>query len=209
MQKIREKIALRGIESLSDSELLSILLEDKALAEELLAECGTLTALASAPASRLRMMAGLGAKLAERTKVAIEIGRRCSTGRNAFEESISSSDDIINLMRPSLKNLKHEECWAIYLTNSNRIIERSRISQGGVQATVVDHRLIVKRALELLSTRIIIVHNHPSGSATPSGADLSLTQRIKEATSLFDIQLLDHIIISDSESFSFKSNGKL
>lgn len=209
MQDIREKIALRGIDSLSDSELLSILLEDKALAENLLAECGTLASLANTPSSRLRMVSGLGAKLAERTKAAIEIGRRCSAGQNSFEENISSSEDIINLMRPLLKDLKHEECWAIYLTNSNRIIERSRISQGGVQATVVDHRLIVKRALELLSTRIIIVHNHPSGSATPSNADISLTQHIKEATTLFDIQLLDHIIISDSESYSFKSSGRL
>ena len=209
MQDIREKIALRGIDSLSDSELLSILLEDKALAENLLAECSTLASLANTPSSRLRMVSGLGAKLAERTKAAIEIGRRCSAGQNPFEENISSSEDIINLMRPLLKDLKHEECWAIDLTNSNRIIERSRISQGGVQATVVDHRLIVKRALELLSTRIIIVHNHPSGSATPSNADISLTQRIKEATTLFDIQLLDHIIISDSESYSFKSSGRL
>lgn len=209
MQDIRNKIAIRGFEALTDAELLSVLLEEKTLAEELIAECGSLAGIANIPSSRLRMIAGLGAKRTERTKAAIEIGRRCSVGRNSFEESISSSEDIINLMRPMLKELKHEECWAIYLTNSNRIIERSRISQGGVQATVVDHRLIVKRALELLSTRIIIVHNHPSGSATPSGADLSLTQRIKEATSLFDIQLLDHIIISDSESYSFKSNGKL
>ena len=112
-------------------------------------------------------------------------------------------------MRPLLKELKHEECWALFLTNSNRVVERYRISQGGVQATVVDQRLIVKRALELLATRIILVHNHPSGSANPSGADHDITTKVKEATSLFDIQLLDHIIITASESYSFKSNGLL
>ena len=209
MQDIRNKIAVRGIESLSDAELLSIILEDRALAEELVVECGSLSAIANMPSSRLRMVAGLGSKRAERIHGAIEAGRRVSSADRAIEEVISSSDDVVRAMRPKLKELKHEECWAIYLTNSNRIIESTCISKGGVQATVVDHRLIVKRALELLSTRIIIIHNHPSGSATPSGADFDITKRIKEATSLFDIQLLDHIIISATESYSFKSNGKL
>jgi DNA repair protein RadC len=209
MQDIRNKIAIRGFEALSDAELLSILLEDIALAEALIAECGSLANIANTPASRLRMIAGLGTKRTERIQAAIEAGHRIASANRTVEESISSSEDVIRTMRPLLKELKHEECWAIYLTNSNRIIERNRISQGGVQATVVDHRLIVKRALELLSTRIIIVHNHPSGSATPSDADFEITKRIKEATSLFDIQLLDHIIISATESYSFKSNGHL
>ena len=209
MQDIHEKISLRGIESLTESELLAILLEDKVLAEELLKECGSLANIANIPASRLRMVAGLGNKRAERIQSAVEIGHRVVSANKCIEESITSSEDVVRVMRPLLKELKHEECWAIYLTNSNRIIERTRISQGGIQATVVDHRLIVKRALELLSTRIIIVHNHPSGSATPSGADFDITKRIKEATALFDIQLLDHIIISATESYSFKSNGKL
>ena len=163
MLDIRNKIAVRGIESLSDAELLSLLLEDRGLAEELIAECGSLANIANLPSSRLRMIAGLGAKRSERIQVAIEMGQRSVSANCAVEESISSSEDVVRTMSPLLKELKHEECWAIYLTNSNRIIERQRISQGGVQATVVDHRIIVKRALELLSTRIIIVHNHPSG----------------------------------------------
>ena len=209
MQDIHEKISLRGIEALSDEELLSVLLGDKVLAEELLRECGSLAGIAAMPSSRLRMVGGLGNKRTEQIQSAIEIGRRVASANRAIEDTISSSEDVVSAMRPLLRELKHEECWAIYLTNSNRIIERCRISQGGVQATVVDQRLIVKRALELLSTRIILVHNHPSGSATPSGADFEITKRIKEATSLFDIQLLDHIIISANESYSFKSNGKL
>ena len=209
MQEIRDKVTLRGYEALSDLELLTLLLEDKTLAEELLRVCGSLRAIADTQPSRLRMIAGLGSKRAERLLSATTLGRRVASANKAIEESISSSEDVVRIMRPLLKELKHEECWAIYLTNSNRIIERCRISQGGVQATVVDQRLIVKRALELLSTRLIIVHNHPSGSATPSGADHDITKRIKEATSLFDIQLLDHIIISERESFSFKSSGKL
>ena len=209
MQDIRNKLSLRGFETLNAAALLALLLEDRALAEELISECGSLANIAKLPASRLRMVAGLGAKRTERIQSAIEIGNRISSASRAVEESISSSEDVVRIMRPKLQDKKHEECWAIFLTNSNRIIESRCMSQGGVQATVVDHRLIVKRALELLSTRIIIVHNHPSGSATPSGADFDITKKIKEATSLFDIQLLDHIIISATESYSFKSNGRL
>lgn len=209
MQEIHSKMAVRGIEALEDGELLALLLENRGLAESLLQECGSLKRVVGTPASRLRMVAGLGTKLAERTLVAAEIGRRVVAADGAIEQSITSSEDVVQLMRPMLKELKHEECWAIFLTNSNRIIERTRISQGGVQATVVDQRLIVKRALELLSTRIILVHNHPSGSATPSSADFELTSKVREATALFDIQLLDHIIVSTTNSYSFKSNGKL
>ena len=200
---------MRGIKSLDDAELLSLVLESKTQATTLLEEYGSLSNIANTPTNRLRMTAGLGVKLSERIQAAVEIGRRISTINNAVEDVITSSNDAVKVMRPLLQELKHEECWAIYLTNSNRIIERCRISQGGVQATVVDQRLIVKRALELLSTRLIIVHNHPSGSATPSGADFDITKRIKEATSLFDIQLLDHIIITATEDYSFKSNGRL
>lgn len=209
MQEFREKLALRGAETLADVELLALLLEDKTLAEALIKEVGSLVNIANMPLSRLRMVAGLGAKRAERIQMAAEVGRRVVSANIAVEDIISSSEDVIGIMRPLLKELKYEECWVIYLTNSNRVIERSRISQGGVQATVVDHRLIVKRALELLSTRIILVHNHPSGSATPSSADFDLTRRVKEATSLFDIQLLDHIVVSATDSYSFKSNGNL
>ncbi len=209
MQEIHHKVAMRGIKSLDDAELLALVLESKAQASALLEEYGSLSNIANTPTNRLRMTAGLGVKLSERIQAVAEIGRRLSAVNNAVEEVITSNDDVVKIMRPLLKDLKHEECWAIYLTNSNRIVERCRISQGGIQATVVDHRLIVKRALELLSTRLIIVHNHPSGSATPSGADFDITTKIKEATSLFDIQLLDHIIISATESYSFKSSGKL
>ena len=209
MQDIHNKIAMRGIETLTDVELLTLLLEDRTLATSLLEECGTLVSVAQSQPSRLRMISGLGTKRALMIHASAEIGRRISSANRAVEETITSSEDIVRIMQPRLKELKHEECWAIYLTNSNRIIESRCISQGGVQATVVDHRLIVKRALELLATRLIIVHNHPSGNATPSREDFDITAKIKEATALFDIALLDHIIISATESYSFKSSHKL
>ena len=209
MLEIHNKIAIRGYESLSDEELLTLLLEDRSLATSLMAECGSLRTIAKTPASRLRMVAGLGTKRTEKLLAAAEFGRRIARAEESIEHTISSSEDVVEIMRPLLKELKHEECWAIYLTNSNRIIERYRISQGGIQATVVDQRIVVKRALELLSTRLILVHNHPSGSTKPSEADYQLTSHVKEATRLFDIELLDHIIISDNDSYSFKSSGKL
>ena len=209
MQEIYNKVAMRGVKGLDDMELLALVLESKTQAAALLEEYSSLANMVNTPTSRLRMSAGLGVKLSERIHAAAEIGSRISGANRAVEEVIASSEDAVRVMRPLLCDLKHEECWVIYLTNSNRIIERSRISQGGVQATVVDQRLIVKRALELLSTRIILIHNHPSGSATPSGADFDITSKIREATSLFDIQLLDHIVITATDSYSFKSNGKL
>lgn len=117
---------------------------------------------------------------------------------------VSTDADVVRLMRPLMESMSHEECWVLYLTSSNRLIERQRVSQGGVQATVVDHRLIVKRALELLSTQIILVHNHPSGAAEPSPADKTLTQKVADAAALFDIRLLDHVIISREGNFSFR-----
>lgn len=95
----------------------------------------------------------------------------------------------------------------VYLTASNRIIERQRVSQGGVTGTVVDHRLIVKRALELLATQLILIHNHPSGTPEASGQDKTLTERVARAAELFDIRLLDHIIIAREGDFSFRRKG--
>ena len=209
LEDIITKQRLRGTEALSDEELLALLFEDEVTAATLIKECGSLSGIATTTPKRLRMLAGLGTKRTEQLLTAMEIGRRIAQANADAPHSISSSNDIVEYMRPLLKGLKHEECWAVYLTTSNRIIERYRISQGGIQATVVDQRIVVKRALELLSTRLILVHNHPSGNATPSDTDFKLTRHIKEATKLFDIELLDHIIISTDSSYSFKSNGNL
>lgn len=209
MKSIREKLSIRGAEALSDSELIAILTDDCELADKIIEGFGSLASIAQTTPSRLRMIGGMGLRNAEKLQCAIELGNRIASSPASAIDTIVSSGDVVNLMQPQLKNLKHEECWAIYLTNSNRIIEQYRISQGGVQATVVDTRLIVKRALELLSTRIILVHNHPSGCVAPSDADIMLTDSVKRASELFNIQLLDHIIISADNFYSFKSSGKL
>lgn len=216
MKNLHNKLLSRGVASLSDVELLAMLVESSGdardpqqIAEGLLRECGSLQGVARSELGRLRMVEGIGMRRAERLVVAAEIGRRVAMTSNAEVVSISTDADVVRLMRGQLEPISHEECWVLYLTSSNRLIERQRVSQGGVQATVVDHRLIVKRALELLSTQIIMVHNHPSGAASPSEADKVLTRKVTEAAALFDIKLLDHIIISKEGSFSFRRESLL
>lgn len=216
MKNLHDRLRSRGATALTDEELLALLIEaegdnrdPQSVARQLIAACGSMAEVAHTELSRLRMTEGLGLRRAERLTVAAEFGRRVARATARDVECITSDGDVVQLMRPIFDGLSHEECWALYLTSSNRIIERQRVSQGGVQATVVDHRLIVKRALELLSTQIILVHNHPSGAASPSDADKVLTRKIKEAAALFDIQLLDHIIISSEGHFSLRREGMM
>lgn len=212
MKNLHDKLMSRGAASLSDAELLALLIEAPddprdpfVTAERLLAAAGdSLASVARTDLGRLRMAEGLGLRRAERLSLAAELGRRVAASAERDVECISADADVVRLMRPVFEAMWHEECWVLYLTSSNRLLERRRVSQGGVQATVVDHRLIVKRALELLSTQIIMVHNHPSGAAEPSAADRTLTEKVRDAAALFDIRLLDHIIISREGEFSFR-----
>ena len=198
MKNIHDKMAARGVEALDDAELLTLLTEDGQAARAL---------LEAYDGSPVRMVGGLGLKRARMLLAAAEFGRRVAADRAAEADSVATSDDVVRLFRPQLQRLAHEECWVVYLTASNRIIERQRVSQGGVTGTVVDHRLIVKRALELLATQLILIHNHPSGTPEASGQDKTLTERVARAAELFDIRLLDHIIIAREGNFSFRREG--
>lgn len=209
MQNIRNKMTSRGVEALDDRELLSLLLDDEQMAELLLSTYGgSLSRLAAENEARLRMVGGLGLRRARMLLLAAEFGRRVAAAGAAESEFIATSDDVVRIFRPQLERLTHEECWAVYLTASNRVIDRQRVSQGGVTGTVVDHRLIIKRALELLATQLILIHNHPSGTPEASAQDRALTERIANAAALFDIRLLDHVIIARGGSdFSFRREG--
>lgn len=217
MREIVDRLQSRGAESLNDKELLAVVLaeslgDDHAveLAEELMTAAGESVArLVDYDVARLRMLCGLGRMRALRLKAVKECGRRLAAADVEHHDIISSEADVVRIMEPHLADLQHEECWALYLASSGRLLERMRISQGGVQATVVDCKLIVKRALELLAVQIVLVHNHPSGSATPSEQDRSLTERVAEAARLFDMRLLDHVIVARGSSYSFRGMGLL
>ncbi|MBE6202795.1 MAG: DNA repair protein RadC [Rikenellaceae bacterium] len=205
----------RGATALSDEELVAVVISEgadderaKSVASELMAlNSQSLVELSRVSFSRLRMMAGIGKQRAMRLQAAMELGRRVALSDAGAQEVVQSDRDVVRVMESTLANLQHEECWALYLASSGRIIERMRVSQGGVQATVVDCKLIVKRAIELLATQIVLVHNHPSGSVEPSRQDMELTERVAEAAKLFDMRLLDHVIISAGTHYSFRAHN--
>ena len=217
MKNALDKLESRGAAALTDEELVAVLLAEtqgderaRGVAESIIAECGGVARkITDVDIRRLRMMSGIGKLRAARLKAAIELGGRVAQQQVAQRDVIASDADVVRVMRPIIGALQHEECWVLYLASSGRILERMRVSQGGVQATVVDCRLIIKRALELLAVQIVIVHNHPSGSVEPSGQDVALTERVAEAARLFEIRLLDHVIVAQSEHYSFRGHGHI
>ncbi len=206
---------LRGAEALETTELLSLVVGssssgDSAMeaADRLMEEYeGSLLTLSRAELSELRSRGGLGIRRASILAAAFELGRRAQAEQQT-PSVIRDKEDVVALF-PAMADLDHEEMWVLYLTSSNRVIERRRVAQGGVTALVVDHKLIIKRALELLAQSVIIVHNHPSGSASPSPEDLNVTSKLVAAMSLFDITLLDHIIISREGDYSMRHYNQI
>lgn len=215
-REVREKLTARGANTLSDAELLSVLLQEGALSGESNVELAhrilqspefSLTALARMDIRRLRMVEGMGVRRAAILSAALELGRRLACEETVAPVSIRNNDDVLKIFQPQLSPLKHEEFWVLYLSSANTVIDKAKVSQGGVSGTMVDHKLIVKRAVELLASSVILVHNHPSGVAQPSDDDRFLTDKIELAASLFDIVVLDHLIITSGGYFSFRKEG--
>ena len=169
---------------------------------------GALSEMASASVSRIRQAAGCGTVKAVSIAAVGELARRIIAEKALPVNMIASKEDVVRLFAP-LAELPHEEFWVLYLTSGGRVVDRARLSQGGVAGTVVDHKLVVKRAVELLASSLILVHNHPSGVAQPSRDDIAVTETIAAAAALFDINVIDHVILSASGSFSFAENGRM
>ncbi len=213
----REKILYKGIFALSDAELIAILIGSGNsnqsavdLARDVLKLAdNNLNKLGKLGIDDLQKLKGIGKAKAINILAALELGRRRKASEINDENIIRSSNDVYTIFNPLLADLKYEEFWLIYLNRSNRVISRLKISQGGISGTITDVRLIMKKALELLASSIIICHNHPSGNKEPSEADKRITAKIKEASSYFDISLLDHLIITDNGYYSFADNGIL
>lgn len=165
-----------------------MLQDDNVTIEEI---CQTLT-----PARRAMAMA------------VIELYRRMLS-RKADNAQIKNSEDIYNVMHRYLQNLDHEECWVIFLNQSSRIIRKQRISVGGLASTQVDVRLILREALKVCATSLILVHNHPSGNVRPSSDDDRLTMSLQQASKILNIRMLDHVIYSDYSNYSYADEGRL
>ncbi len=214
-REVRERLVARGAEALTDAELLSLVLparrgeESVATAERMVESVGGVGPLARLTLSELRQLEGLGMDGAAKVAAAIELGRRVLLAESEEGANITNYRDVVALFGPLLGVLSHEEMWVLYLSSSNRILEKRRMSVGGLSSLTTDCRLIVRHALTLVAASIIVVHNHPSGLAEPSGEDEQFTRRLREAAALFDIALLDHIIVSRGGSYSFRADGKL
>ncbi len=213
----REKLILKGKSVLSDAELIAILLgsgnkQESAvdLAKRILASVNNnINKLAKLNVENLCMFKGIGHAKAISIITALELGKRRLSQEALILPIIKSSTDVYQVMQPILSDLQHEEFWILYMDNSNKIIKKTALSKGGITVTTVDVRLIFKMAVECFAVGIILCHNHPSDKLFPSNADIKITEKIKKAGLVLDIQVLDHIIITATGYYSFADKGKL
>lgn len=213
----REKMIKKGIGSLSDAELLAILIKSGtknenavAIAQRVLLSANSnLNELGKLTLADFTSTKGIGEAKGITIMAALELGRRRKHSEAINRSKVQSSSDIIEIFQAQLADLPHEEFWVLFLNRANKIIDQTRITQGGVTGTIFDIKLIMKAAIEKLASSIIICHNHPSGNPKPSEQDIKITHKLKEAAQVFEISLLDHIIITDSECYSFADNGIL
>lgn len=210
----REKMLQKGAGALSNAELLAILIgsgNNKETAVELSQRILTdnrnnLAELSTKDLPQLMTYRGIGEAKAITIAAAMEIGRRRSVEKALERPSVSTSEEAYNILKTYMEDLDHEEVWVLYLNQANKVISSKKISSGGVALAIMDVKLIMKEALNLLASSIILSHNHPSGAITPSEHDKKSTQRIKEACNIFEISLLDHIIVGKGTFFSFNDN---
>ena len=213
----REKMLLKGSSALSDAELIGILIgsgstEETAvdLAKRMLSSVDNeLNRLGKLSIADLCKFKGIGEARAVTIAAAMELGRRRKATEPQAKAKITSSRDIFDIFYPMLGDLPYEEFWLLFLNRGNNVIDKVKMSQGGLENTVVDIKLCVKLALERLATSVIAVHNHPSGNRQPGQTDKILTDKLKTAFKYFDILFPDHIIIADTKYFSFADNELL
>ena len=213
----REKLRDKGKSVLSDAELVAILIgsgsrEESAvdLCKRILASVdNNLNALGKLSIKQLMEFKGIGEAKAITITAAMELGRRRRLEDAVQLDKITSSRSVFDLMQPIIGELPHEEFWILYLNNSNKVIQKNQLSKGGITGTLVDVRLVLKSALEVGATALILCHNHPSGTLKPSQADKDVTHKLKTAAQSLDIKVLDHLIITENTYFSFADESIL
>ncbi|NNE77873.1 MAG: DNA repair protein RadC [Pricia sp.] len=215
--KPREKLAQKGKSVLSDAELIAILIGSGSrnesaveLSKRILASVdNNLNELGKLSLKQLMQFKGIGEAKAITIAAALEIGRR-RRGEDAKKiTKINSSTDVFELLQPRMGELDHEEFWILYLNNSNSVLHSSQLSKGGLTGTLVDVRIVMRQALEYGAVALVLAHNHPSGTLKPSRADKEITEKLKKASLALDIKVLDHLIITQKDYFSFADEGIL
>lgn len=215
--KPREKLLLKGKSSLSDAELLAIILGSGTRKESavglskriLKTTNNSLNSLSKLSFQQLCNFNGIGPAKAISIIAALELAKRKKEELVVELPKIITTKTVFELMHPLLGDLPHEEFWVIYLNNSNQVVHKAQISKGGITGTVVDVRIILKIALEYHALSFILCHNHPSGKLHPSEADIEITNKIKIAAKQLDILLVDHMIVTELGYYSFAEDGKL
>ena len=211
----REKMMTKGAVSLSDAELIAILIGSGnrnesavSLARRILQTVdNNINKLAKLSLEVLMKFNGIGEAKAISILTALELGKRRQLEDALQQVKITSSKSVFELMQPVLSDLPHEEFWMLYLNNANKLLLHEQISKGGMTATVVDVRLVLKKALAINAVGLIMVHNHPSGNLKASASDKQITKKLHEAGQTLDIKLLDHLIITQSDYYSFADAG--
>lgn len=213
----REKLLQLGKESLTDAELLAVLIGSGSRNETAVDLCrrilsqshNSLKELGKLSVSQLRTFNGIGEAKAISIVASLELGRRRRQEEALQRKKIRGSNSVFDLLQPVIGELPHEEFWIVYLNNANEVIEYKQLSKGGITGTLVDIRLALRKALELGAVSIILAHNHPSGNLSPSRPDKNLTQKLAIAAQSLDITVLDHLIITEKAYFSFADEGLL
>jgi DNA repair protein RadC len=213
----REKMASLGAESLSDAELLAILIgsgspQESAvdLMKRVLNDCrNNLNTLGKKSVQELCEYNGIGEAKAITILAACELGKRRQLEKAQERERINSAVAIYEHMHPLMQDLSTEEAWILLMNQDYKLIKTVRISRGGISETAVDVRIILKEALLCNATVLALCHNHPSNSIRPSNDDNHLTERVKRACDTMRIYLLDHVIITDGAYYSYREQGRL
>lgn len=213
----RNRMIKTGASSLSDAELLAILVgsgnaNENAieLMRRVLADCGNnLNTLGKKSFDELCAYKGIGEAKAVAIMAACELGKRRSLQEAEKRMYLATSKDIYDFMHPRMQDLQCEECWIILLNASGRVIDTVRVSSGGLSSTLVDVRVVLREAIIKRTSMLVLCHNHPSGSVRPSREDDMLTSRMQKACQTVNIPLLDHVIVADGKYFSYNDEGKL
>lgn len=213
----REKLIAKGPTNLSDAELLAILIASGSRNESAVDLCkrilnsvgNNLGELAKLSVPDLMKFKGIGDAKAITIVAALELGKRRRLAEATKREAITCSKDAYDILLPLFEDLKHEEFWVLLLNRTNKVVRKEKVSAGGVAGTVVDNKMIMKLAIDTLASGIVLAHNHPSGNLKPSQQDVAVTRQIKQAGQLLDINLVDHLIVTDHGYYSFADEGAL